>query len=497
MRISKTIKVVIVFALILAFVFTTAVHAQPTGTDKNNTQLPDGWNSKDVYKKEAQRGLAGSSGYNNGVFTLKGSGENIWGSVLAFHFTYREMKGDGELTARIKSMGNTGDYSKAGLMICDDVNKPVTFFSMDLTPSKNGEFLWNETGNETHCVYDHEAGTAPYWIKLERKGNCFRGYVSRDGLTWKLVRETYYKITDKMYIGMYVCSCNKKKLISAEFDNISFKQPTGSVLPSSLEEEVVCDFDSRIKYTGKWGIAPIFDTNAQGAAATLDFKGTRVKILGCTKPWGGTANIYIDGKLIRKVNCRGINDDNVNSFEIEGLASGSHTIKMEAAGNGFIYLDNILYYSEKVPPKAVKVKLPAFKTTINGDIINNKKMSYPMLLYMDTTYLPMNPDICKALGISTSSEKDKLVIQKDTKTEAYKPVIFEEAGYDSAAEYYAEPVKVPVYVNGKKLDNSSEKYPILFFRGTVYVPMTDRFAVKEFGCKIKMDKKQGFSIIKE
>src|SRR5262249_35010969 len=62
----------------------------------------------------------GSASFANGVYTLKASGDDIFNNADAFHFVYKSLHGDGEITTRGTRLGPTNsssDFTKAGVMI--------------------------------------------------------------------------------------------------------------------------------------------------------------------------------------------------------------------------------------------------------------------------------------------------------------------------------------------------------------------------------------------
>ncbi|HBO43214.1 MAG TPA: hypothetical protein DD670_04625, partial [Planctomycetaceae bacterium] len=75
--------------------------------------LPAPWTSRDI----GVVGAAGSTTYEDGVFVVEGSGLNIAGLTDEFHFAYRELTGDGRITAQVMSVENTDGYAKAGVMM--------------------------------------------------------------------------------------------------------------------------------------------------------------------------------------------------------------------------------------------------------------------------------------------------------------------------------------------------------------------------------------------
>lgn len=71
------------------------------------------WETQDI----GNVGLSGAAGNDeNGLFTVRGSGADIWDAADAFRYVYRPLTGDGEIIARVASLSNTNLYAKSGLM---------------------------------------------------------------------------------------------------------------------------------------------------------------------------------------------------------------------------------------------------------------------------------------------------------------------------------------------------------------------------------------------
>src|SRR5207248_9692562 len=73
--------------------------------------------------------LAGSGSLSGGVWTVNGSGADIWGTSDQFHFDYWALPGDGTITARVVSVTNTSFYAKSGVMVRQSLsaNSPYAF----------------------------------------------------------------------------------------------------------------------------------------------------------------------------------------------------------------------------------------------------------------------------------------------------------------------------------------------------------------------------------
>lgn len=126
-----------------------------------------------------------------------------------------------------------------------------------------------------------------------------------------------------------------------------------------------------------------------------------------------------------------------------------------------------------------KVIIPDYECMINDSSVYYKDSVYPLLSYKDVTYFPLTYDYCRSLNLTSSfSESEGLFISYIPTYNNSLPV------YDTTVNPVyneAELPEYPIYINGRKIDNSKEEYPLLNFRGVTYFPMTYSFAVNDFG----------------
>ena len=136
--------------------------------------------------------------------------------------------------------------------------------------------------------------------------------------------------------------------------------------------------------------------------------------------------------------------------------------------------------------------LPEFKVSLNGVVIDNSYSQYPLLVYKDITYFPMTYYDCRFLGLESlwNSHTGLVVVKTDVNWDYHKY----SASAKNSSSYNARVASFRVTVNGKEIDNSSEKYPLLLFRNVIYFPLTWRFAVDEFGWNYSFDHHNGLVI---
>ncbi len=142
---------------------------------------------------------------------------------------------------------------------------------------------------------------------------------------------------------------------------------------------------------------------------------------------------------------------------------------------------------------SVKITLPNFKVTMNGEVVNNDYSKYPLIVYNNITYFPMTYSDCRYLGIESTwkGNKEGLLVDATGVTAAYNPY---KSSSKNSRSYTAKIPSFPIKVNGKAIDNSKEQYPLLSFRDITYFPMTWKYGVEQFGWDYSFDGKNGLVI---
>ena len=184
---------------------------------------------------------AGSTIENGGVFAVRGSGQGVTGTSDEFHYSWRSLVGDGQITARVVSQTNTATSAKAGVMFRGQLNSAAINAFMFVTPSA-GSFLQYRTviGGATGPTLPVQPGiAAPYWLRLVRRGDVVTGYNSPDGMQWtERGSVTFGDLPDTLYVGLAVSSAVDGVLGTARFDNVyvfeAVSPPPVDVLPPSV-----------------------------------------------------------------------------------------------------------------------------------------------------------------------------------------------------------------------------------------------------------------------
>ncbi len=276
-----------------------------------------------VYFRGATPGFAETA---SGSILMNAIGTDIWNNGDQFRFAYKTLNGDGTMVARVDAIVNSNVWAKGGVMIRQNIQTGSVHAFMPITPGGTGagngaSFQRRVTTGGVSANNDSTSlVAAPYWVKIERKGNAFSGYISPDGKTWtQLGAAETITMTNPVLIGLALCSHDAAIPTSAEFSNVSTTgnvtgtwqvaeigapQPAGnslegiylSVEDSSGKTKVVQHPDAAATASMAWGqwMIPLTEFTSAGVKMTA-VKSLTIGVGNKAAPKaGGTGTVYID-----------------------------------------------------------------------------------------------------------------------------------------------------------------------------------------------------------
>ena len=183
--------------------------------------VPAGWQNRDV----GAVGAPGSASFNGGVFSISGSGADIWGTADELHYAYITVSRDFEIIARVASIQNVNAWTKAGLMIREGTGAGARHASLFMTPTevKGVAFQRRPTPGGTSVHTSGRAVTAPGWLRLVREGNTVTAFYRRfPTLEWERIgAQTFTALADTLLVGLAVSSHVDARPALATFDSVT------------------------------------------------------------------------------------------------------------------------------------------------------------------------------------------------------------------------------------------------------------------------------------
>ncbi|HTB82216.1 MAG TPA: MBG domain-containing protein [Candidatus Sulfotelmatobacter sp.] len=180
------------------------------------SSLPDSWASQDI----GDVGFQGSATYTNGTFTVSGAGTDIWGTNDSFQFVSQSWSGDGQIVARVASIGNTGSSPKAALMFRETLDAG-SCNTIVFATTNHVSMQGRTTTNGITVTVGTTNATPPQWLSLVRTGNYLKGYESADGINWNLIGMQTNSMATNIYVGLAVSSKSYGILNTSVFDHVS------------------------------------------------------------------------------------------------------------------------------------------------------------------------------------------------------------------------------------------------------------------------------------
>lgn len=226
----RTNKLILATSLTLLIAILMA--CSPAG---NSPDLSDGPTLGDVtalewfgtaigYADEQQRLEVSSASVEDGIVVV-GSGADIWGTQDEFYFTYTTLTGDGTLSLQVDELSAADPWSKAGIMIREDLEVDARNALLHISGGNGSVFqarLSSGSGTVNHAGSDPSA-TVGNWLRLTRTGDLLTGELSYDGTNWIQVGSYELPMQDEVLIGMAVTAHARGAKATAKFKHLRYR----------------------------------------------------------------------------------------------------------------------------------------------------------------------------------------------------------------------------------------------------------------------------------
>jgi len=169
-------------------------------------------------------GVAGSTTYAGGTWTVVGGGGDMWGGTDQLQFASIPTTGNFDISVRALTQTNTDGWAKAGLMARDSLLNNAAAADMLVTIG-NGVSMQARLTNGGNMDQNSQTGgyAVPVDLRLTRAGDVFTGYYkATTSTTW--TTEATYTLTGigtTMEVGLAVCAHNNGAASTVTFNNLT------------------------------------------------------------------------------------------------------------------------------------------------------------------------------------------------------------------------------------------------------------------------------------
>lgn len=165
--------------------------------------------------------IVGSTVYDveSGAYVSSVMGGTIWGGEDNFHYVYREVSSDVQVTVRVASLEGAEARARGGVMLRDSLEGDSIHAMVSVSVGK-GVALESrkKVGGGTRRAAKGGVA-APAWIRIVKEQDLVSSYYSVDGQNWDLLAEDIVAFTGSFYVGLATISDNADELAVAKYSN--------------------------------------------------------------------------------------------------------------------------------------------------------------------------------------------------------------------------------------------------------------------------------------
>ncbi len=209
---------------------TTSVDVSQVSVTAAGSGLPSGQQDADI----GNPAVRGSASFSQGTYSITAAGADIWGTSDQFNYVYQPASGDIDVIARVASLTNADQWSKAGVMIRESLAANSRQAMMVDSVGKGYAFQRRPTTGGISENTSGGTGALPGWVRLKRNGTLFSAYKSTNGSTWTLVGTDSISMADSVLVGIAVTSHNTSVATRATVDSLSITQGQTSNQPPTV-----------------------------------------------------------------------------------------------------------------------------------------------------------------------------------------------------------------------------------------------------------------------
>ena len=202
----------------------------------SHAALPAGWGDVDV----GSPAFAGSANYDsNTVWTVTGSGADIWNTGDQFNYCTNSLNGDGMIMVHVLAQSGSEAWAQSGIMFRDGLASNAPQVSLMITPGYGVSFRYRYTAGGVTYQVNQTGISAPAWVRLSRSTNTFTASYSTSGTSWtQLGTPQTVSMNSSVLAGLAVTAHNNSLTNVATFNSVLLEAGPQVTPPSDLANEM-------------------------------------------------------------------------------------------------------------------------------------------------------------------------------------------------------------------------------------------------------------------
>lgn len=180
---------------------------------------------------------SGNFSINNDQLEIEAKGNGIQGKKDECYFAFKQLEKDFDVSVQVLSLSAANLYTMAGIMVRENLSKKSPHVYFQVFPNNNPK-NYNSRGCElkyrtekskqTTIIYpDPDSAGNKFdvdfpntWIRLKRRGNIFKSYISHDNKNWHIYSVHTQEMPEKLLVGLAVSSRTNEIAAKAKFKDL-------------------------------------------------------------------------------------------------------------------------------------------------------------------------------------------------------------------------------------------------------------------------------------
>jgi TolB protein len=157
-----------------------------------------------------------------GEYRITGSGANMWAAQDQFHYAWREISGNFEVTATLRFLGTGNEHRKAGIVVRQSRDSDAAYADVVIHGNGMPSLQWrSRQGEDTNTFNLPFDGPGTFQVKLVRTGVRIFMYIGKDGAPLKEIAHTEVSFRNPVLVGLGVCSHNAAASDTVVFSGVA------------------------------------------------------------------------------------------------------------------------------------------------------------------------------------------------------------------------------------------------------------------------------------
>ena len=186
-------------------------------TVDNNTDygdLTDPWEAKNV----GTYSFSGAAGLRNGMITVTGTTNILFGEYDAFYYMYQKVTGNGEIIAKLTSQTGINNQAYSGIMLRSSAASGSDFISISRKSHTDTiTIIYRDPVIQKSKTEDIPGNYN--WFRIKKENSNIELFLSDDGVSWDPVFSIGLEFPTDFLAGIYSTSHDESNFCTATFEN--------------------------------------------------------------------------------------------------------------------------------------------------------------------------------------------------------------------------------------------------------------------------------------